>query len=139
MALFEGKTPAERNKMIAAIALPILALIFVFNMLSGPSRPTPTTTANSNANGRPGGARPATTQQRAPGAAAADAVEVSPADTTPIVCCAEPSFGSDAGRNIFAFYVKPVPAPTVVPTVEATPQPTPEKQLAALMPQSVFA
>src|SRR5215207_940556 len=107
MPLFEGKTPAERNKLIAAIALPILALIFVYNMLSGPSRPAPaTTTVNVNANARPGGARPSTAQQRAPGSAAAD-LEVSLADTTPIVCCPEPFFGGDAGRNIFAFYVKP--------------------------------
>lgn len=139
MALFEGKTPAERNKLIAAIALPLLALIFAYNMFSGPSRPAPTTTANSNA--RSGGARPTTAQQRAPGAAAADAdAEVSAADVVPIVCCPEPFFGGDAGRNIFAFYVKPpTPTPAPVPTVEATPAPTPDKLLAGLTPQSVFA
>src|SRR5918993_2095490 len=98
MALFEGKTPAERNKLIAAIALPILALIFVYNMLSGPSRPAPatTTTVKVNANTRPGGARPTTAQPQAPGSAAAD-VEGSLADTTPIVCCPEPFIVGDAG------------------------------------------
>ncbi|HZB45986.1 MAG TPA: hypothetical protein VE360_12100 [Pyrinomonadaceae bacterium] len=137
MALFEGKTPAERNKLIAAIALPILALIFAYNMFSGPSRPAPATTTG-NANARPGGARTTTAQQQAPGPAAAE-VEGSAADVVPIICCPEPFFGGDAGRNIFAFYVKPTPSPAPVPTVEVTPTPTPPKLLAGLMPQSVFA
>jgi IPT/TIG domain len=141
MALFEGKTPAERNKLIAAIALPILALIFVFNMFSGPSKPAPATTVNVNSNTRRGGARPATAQQQqAPGSAAGVEEEVPAADVVPIVCCPEPFFGDAAGRNIFAFYVKPPPPPTPVPTVEeAKPTPTPPIMLAGLMPQSVFA
>lgn len=137
MPLFEGKTPAERNKLIAAIALPLLALIFVYNMLSGPSRPAPTT-AGGNSNGQRG-ARPTTAQQRAPGAVA-DEVEGTPADTTPIDCCPEPFVGGDAGRNIFAFYVKPPPPPAPAPTVPVpSPTPPPDKMLAGLMPQSVFA
>jgi hypothetical protein len=139
MALFEGKTPAERNKMIAAIALPVLALIFVFNMLSGPSKPAPATT-NANTKGRPGGARPSTAQQQAPGPTAATEVDISAADTVPVVCCPEPYIGGEAGRNIFAFYVKPPPPPTPEPTVAPPPPtPTPEKLLAGLTPQSVFA
>ena len=61
MALFEGKTPAERNKLIAAIALPILALVFVVNMFSGPS-PKPASTTTVTANSRPG--QRGTTQQQ---------------------------------------------------------------------------
>ena len=127
--------------MIAAIALPLLALIFAYNMLSGPSKPAPATTGNSNSNARRGGARPAAARQQAPGSAADAAdVEVSAADVLPIVCCPEPFFGGDAGRNIFAFYVKPPPPPAPAPTVEvAKPTPTPPKLLAGLMPQSVFA
>ena len=140
MALFEGKTPAERNKLIAAIALPILALIFVFNMFSGPSKPAPTTTVNVNSKTRPGGARPSTAQQQAPGSAATIEEQVPAADVVPIVCCPEPFYGNAAGRNIFAFYVKPPPPPTPEPVVP-TPTPTPPApwMLAGLMPQSVFA
>ena len=126
--------------MIAAIALPLLALIFVYNMLSGPSKPAPATT-NANSKAKAGGARTPAAQQQAPGRpAAADDVEVSLADTVPISCCPEPFLGGDAGRNIFAFYVKPPPPPTPVPTV-APPPPTPPPPylLAGLMPQSVFA
>ena len=138
MALFEGKTPAERNKLIAALALPLLALILIFYMFSGPSRPAPTTTANNNSNAkRPAGARPTTAQQQAPDAAEA---EESAADVVPINCCPEPFFGGDAGRNIFAFYVKPPPPPAPVPTVPTpTPAPPPPWMLAGLTPQSVFA
>lgn len=138
MALFEGKTPAERNKLIAAIALPLLALIFVYNMLSGPSgRPAPATT---NSNNKRAGTRSSTAQQQAPGSAPAADAEVAAADLALVVCCPEPASVGDAGRNIFAFYVKPTPPPTPVPP-EATPIPTPppDKMLAGLMPQSVFA
>lgn len=125
--------------MIAAIVLPLLALIFVYNMLSGPSRPASTTTVNVNANTRPGGARPSTAQQKAPGPAAAD-VEVPAADVSIIVCCPEPYLGDAAGRNIFAFYVKPPVPPTPEPVVPTpTPAPPPPIMLAGLMPQSVFA
>jgi hypothetical protein len=138
MALFEGKTPAERNKMIAAIVLPLLALIFVVRMLSGPSGPT-TTNANSNrrTQQRAGQQRPPA-QQNAD--ALAEETEVTAADITPIDCCPGTYLGADAGRNIFAFYVKPVPPPTPVPTVPTpTPAPPPPITLGSLAPQSVFA
>lgn len=141
MALFEGKTPAERNKLIAAIVLPLLALIFVINMLSGPSKSPPAKTVNVNAKAGLGGVRPSTAQTQAPGSVTATAdLEVSTAEVVPIVCCSEPFFGSDAGRNIFAFYVKPPPPPTPVPAVPTpTPAPPAPWTLAGLMPQSVFA
>jgi len=140
MALFEGKTPAERNKMIAAIVLPLLALVFVVRMLSGGSGPT--TTANANANRRT--QQRSTAQQRPPAQQNADAqaddAEVSAADITPVDCCAETYLGGEAGRNIFAFYVKPPPPPAPAPTVPTpTPAPPPPITLGSLAPQSVFA
>ena len=138
MALFEGKTPAERNKMIAAIALPLVALIFIFYMFSGPSKPStassaPTPTARRTP--RPTGERATT------GSTQTDAGdEPAGMNLNPIDCCPQP-YGGDPGRNIFAFYVKPTPPPGAnlpVPT-PATPTPTPPIVLAALAPQSVFA
>jgi hypothetical protein len=137
MALFEGKTPAERNKMIAAIALPILALIFAYNMLSGPSRPSGTPTATPTPRAGKGGARTNGTQVTP---AQNDIAQVSAADVMPISCCPEPFLGDAAGRNIFAFYIKPTPTPGPAPTVPTpTPAPPPDKMLAGLTPQSVFA
>jgi hypothetical protein len=142
MALFEGKTPAERNKMIAAIVLPLLALIFVIRMLSGPSTPE---RANTNANTRRTASR-TTNQQpgqsQPPGTSATlDTPEDLVSIMTPISCCAAPYGGSDAGRNIFAFYVKPEkPAGPAMPaTPDPTPTPPPPIILASLAPQSVFA
>lgn len=137
MALFEGKTPAERNKMIAALALPLLALIFIFNMLSGPSKPG---TASSSPTPTPKRPSRATTQQATTGAAQSGADGGFVSIPTPIDCCPQPYGGGDAGRNIFAFYVKPPPPPANLPTPPpATPEPTPPIVLAALAPQSVFA
>jgi hypothetical protein len=140
MALFEGKTPAERNKMIAAIAMPLLALIFVYQMFSGPSKPSTNANANSNSNRRPGARRQGQTQANTnantpPDAEGSDLAILSPISYEPVAYG-----GGDAGRNIFAFYVKPPPPPAAVPTPPpATPEPTPPKALAALAPQSVFA
>jgi len=136
MALFEGKTPAERNKMIAAIVLPLIALIFVVRMLFFGSS-TPTRTAQAGPTPRPTPRRTQTGPQ--PPAATNDTPD-DLADMTEIVCCAESYGGADAGRNIFAFYVKPTPTPTPVGAAPPpTPTPTPPILLASLAPQSVFA
>jgi hypothetical protein len=136
MALFEGKTPAERNKMIAAIVLPLVALIFVVRMLfgsSGPDRPTANT--NGNARGQQAKSRQTQLQQNLPAPAG------TPADFVPTPIIFEPVNyeGPDAGRNIFAFYVKPTPTPTPLGEATPTPTPTPPIVLASLAPQSVFA
>ena len=142
IALFEGKTPAERNKMIAAVVLPLIALIFVVRMLFGGPEGPSTTSANTNANARRRASQRA--QPSNPNAPNANAQGDEDADlnyVTPISCCAPPYGGSDAGRNIFAFYEKPVkPAgPTEAATPPPTPTPTPPIALASLSPQSVFA
>jgi hypothetical protein len=140
MALFEGKTPAERNKMIAAIALPLLALIFAYNMLSGPSRPA-NTNVNVNANTKGKAAAARRQSQTAPDAnARADAQAADLNILTPIDYRPVAYGGGEAGRNIFAFYVKPPPPPAPVATAPPpTPPPPPPYTLAALAPQSVFA
>ena len=137
MALFEGKTPAERNKMIAAIVLPLIALIVVVRMLFGSSGPERTqTTANTNAR-RQQTSRQTQTQSNQP--ATPDTPDE--ALITPVSCCPEFVEGSEAGRNIFAFYVKPTPTPNPLgaSTPPPTPTPTPPIVLASLAPQSVFA
>src|ERR1043165_1837734 len=138
MALFEGKTPAERNKMIAAIVLPLIALIFVVRMLFFGSS-TPTRTAQTGPTPRPtprrqkGGPQPLAPTTDTPD----DFVNM----MTPVICCSEFVGGADAGRNIFAFYVKPTPTPNPLGAMTPTPTPTPPPPLvlASLAPQSVFA
>jgi hypothetical protein len=135
MALFEGKTPAERNKMIAAIVLPLLALIFVFKMFSGPSKPSspsPTPTPRGKSAPRANGEQAAALRP--------DPAEELIGIMTPIVYEPAAYGGPDAGRNIFAFYVKPTPPPATVPTPPPpTPTPPPPYDLRALAPQNVFS
>ncbi|HEV2706615.1 MAG TPA: hypothetical protein VGV59_11865 [Pyrinomonadaceae bacterium] len=133
MALFEGKTPAERNKMIAAVVLGLLALIFMWRMLFGGT--TKKTSTNAKATASP---------SRAPGTGPLSQTpepDQSLIPPTKVVYTRVDPGSAEAGRNIFAFYVKPQPAPK--PSTEelppATPTPTPPLMLSSLSTQSVFA
>lgn len=138
MALFEGKTPSERNKMIAAIALPLIALIFVVRMLFFGS-PTPTGQQTTNNNRRPKPPQTRAGQTPAP----VESEEDIRGAMRPVVWDGAVYGGADAGRNIFAFYVPPqpkIPGPGEIPTPPTpTPTPPPPLVLASLAPQSVYA
>lgn len=137
MALFEGKTPAERNKTIAAVVLGALALLFIGRMLFGSSG---TKTTVTNANRRQTASRNANTA--AAGAARqpeAEQIEVAP---QPVVFERTSFDGGEPGRNIFAYYARPAGAPkppVEAPTPELTPTPPPPLLLSGLAPQSVYA
>lgn len=124
--------------MIAAIALPLLALIFVVRMLFFGS-PAPSAQKTSNANRRP------TPQRTQPGQipAPAESEDDLMGSMRQVVYDRFVYGGPDAGRNIFAFYVPPVrptPDPNAVPpTPVQTPTPPPPLVLASLAPQSVYA
>ncbi|HEX8423446.1 MAG TPA: IPT/TIG domain-containing protein [Pyrinomonadaceae bacterium] len=141
MALLEGRTPAERNKLIAAIAFGALALLLVGRMFFGSDGEPPRRAANANnRNARPAGG--ATTNGGANGntqpAPADDLIQMPRELAIERVSYSVP----DAGRNIFAFYVAPTPQPK--PSVEAvvptpTPEPPPPLQLSAISPANVMA
>lgn len=129
MGLFEGKTPAERNKTLAALLLPLVALVLLLRMFfGGDSRPAakkagPTATPTPLAAAGPDGSAP-----EMPYPLQDIKVGYSGA--------AAPS------RNIFAFYVPPVrttavAAPTEVPT--PTPTPPPPLTLGSVSPGNVYA
>lgn len=133
MQLSDIKNPEERKKLIWAIGLGIVALIFLWWTFFGfgsSSRPT-NRVANSN--------QPAARSQSAAAQPQrADEVRLTPVEQLvpvnyppPLPAVAEP------GRNIFAFYEKPAaPAPS---TPTPTPTPTPPVLLAAVTPSSVYA
>lgn len=133
MQLSDIKNPEERKKLIWAIGLGIVALIFLWWTFFGfgsSSRPT-NRVANSN--------QPAARSQSAAAQPQrADEVRLTPVEQLvpvnyppPLPAVAEP------GRNIFAFYEKPAaPAPS---TPTPTPTPTPPVLLAAVSPSSVYA
>lgn len=140
MALFEGKTPAERNKLIAAIAFGALALLLLGRMFFGSSDDSPRRAANANTrNPRPAGSPAASGGNVNASPAPADNLIQMPRELlTERVSYNVP----DAGRNIFAFYVapvKPTPNPADIATPPPTPEPTPPLMLSTISPTSVMA
>jgi hypothetical protein len=140
MPLFEGKTPAERNKLIVAIAFGALALLLLGRMFfsSDPPRKTPTRPSVAGKAGGP-----------ANGSGNAD-TQLNAANDPTLQIPQELNFDRinysvpDAGRNIFAFYVAPIaqPKPAVVAEVQTptpTPIPPPPLLLSSISPASVMA
>ena len=145
MKLFVGKTPTERNKIIAAAALGVISLVALF-LAFGPSfsskpnitvavktSPTPRNSTTSTTGDR---VIPTVDEQRF-------VYETTPVDYRP-----GSAYAPDAGRNIFAFYEPPPPCtkdcPTPIPPpiktpTPATPAPTPPILLRAAIPQNVYA
>lgn len=136
MAVVEGKTPAERNKMIVAVVLGGIALISLAYMFLGSSSKP----ATSGAKPKPS---PTSVAGKLPLQTPA---QIRPEDEgfIPTVINYNPSTPAvpEAGRNIFAFYVPPTPTPTpvVVPTILPTPTPVPPNLvLASVSPVNVYA
>jgi len=147
MKIFEGKSPTERNKLIAALvlgALALLTLVYTFGgMLTGGRKttvtvnvsPTPTPTAST------GGSQTSQIQLLTPEQISNDAL------TRPVVYTPGSFYAPDAGRNIFAFYEPPAPTPPVYevkvetpkPLPPETPAPTPPILLSYISPQSIYA
>ncbi len=146
MKLFEGKSPTERNKIIAAIVLGVMATAalsytFIGNPFSSKKTitvsvsPTPTPTVSPNRN--------------AETAALPNDEEVNfQYTTTPVVYNPARFYAPDAGRNIFAFYEPPPPTPySPTPTPEPktfvpetpTPTPVPPFLVGFVAPESVYA
>ncbi|HZH91733.1 MAG TPA: IPT/TIG domain-containing protein [Pyrinomonadaceae bacterium] len=142
MVLLEGKTPAERNKLIAAIAFGALALLLVGRMFFGgedtPRRPPSNNNKASKASNANGGATAGglngTAQE------AEDPTLQIPREVvyTPV------SYNvPDAGRNIFSFYVAPAAPQPKPPVIVEAPTPTPippaPLTLSGISPASVMA
>lgn len=146
MKLFEGKSPTERNKIIAAIVIGALAVLALGNMLFSPFSggkknitvnvsPSPTASASPNRNGDT--VVTALPKQN----------EIDDIYTRIPVSMQYPPSAADAGRNIFAFYEPPIPTPfSPTPFVEKTPKtptpipvPTPNLILSYISKQSVYA
>src|SRR5580765_4899702 len=142
MAVFEGKSSTERNKIIAAAVLGLIALVALY-LAFGRSLLGGTTTAKVTVSPTP---KPA-----APGAPRTDAVLPTATEqdfvyqTTPVVYQPGSAFAPDPGRNIFAFYEPPAPTPysptPVPPVIIKPPSPTPTPVFVAqfISPPNVYA
>lgn len=136
MPLLEGKTPAERNKTIAALALGAIALLFLLRMFFGGSS-TPTRNTNTRR----------TTTTATTTVSGSSAANPFPDDGVQILRPIEYQQISvdapEAGRNIFAFYEAPKPSPkdsaAVANVPTPTPVPPPPWALNNVSPSNVFA
>ena len=131
------RNPSERNKLILAGALGIVALLFLwwtFFGFGGSSRPGVE---------RPAGQSPPSAANRVPSKLSpSSVVEPNAAgqdDLPRPVVYAEPVSAPEAGRNIFVYYEPPPPPPKVSVTPTPTPTPTPPVLLANISPATVFA
>ena len=136
MQMSDIKNPGERNKLILALALGLLAVVFLWWSIFGfgsKSKPVVKTT-NSNSIPEPGSRGVSQTQE----AKTANEIRTPLEQLRPILLSDSPPSVSEAQRNIFIYYEKPVqPKTEVVQT--PSPTPTPPMLLAGLQPSNVFA
>lgn len=147
MKIFEGKSPAERNKLIAAIALGVMALLaltYTFGGMFFSSKKT-TVAVSTSPTPTPKTSAPKGDTQNAT-LPSQDEVNFQ-YETTPVVSPGN-FYAPDAGRNIFAFYEPPPPTPYVTPVAPVktptpipppVPTPTPPILIGYVTPQSVYS
>ncbi len=142
MKIFEGKSPAERNKIIAAIVFGVLAVLALGNLIFAPFSGKKTITVNIS---------PTPTATASPKNETVSAMpkqdEIDSAYTSTPVFVQYPPSASDAGRNIFAFYEPPIPTPfsptpvIIKPVKTPTPVPVPQPNILVsyISKQNVYA
>ncbi|HEX9929452.1 MAG TPA: IPT/TIG domain-containing protein [Pyrinomonadaceae bacterium] len=123
MKFLEGKSQAERKKIITALALGVVtvcALFYTFVLSSGSSKAK---IGNGNVAGKPTPSpKRGVTTEIPPEPSVDDALLIAIPDNP-----FPPISDGAVSRNIFAFYEPPpfVPKPSVIPTEKPTPPPTP--------------
>lgn len=144
MPVLEGKSTSERNKIIAAVLLGVLALVSLW-FAFGPSIGGSSTRVTVTASPTPGRGNSNTRRElgpvEMPSRQEQDLGYMVPVNYVPGV------FGApDPGRNIFAFYEPPppcpecpTPTPKPLPPVVVTPTPPLPYEINGASPQSVYA
>lgn len=148
MNIFAGKTPTERNKIIAASVLGIMALFSLYLAFGGSFFRGRTTSVTVSASPSPSPNGLPNSANLTPITIPDNAAILRDLTTTPIMYSPDSNSAPAAGRNIFAFYepAKPTPySPTPYSTVPPetpkppTPTPTPPVMITFMNPQSVYA
>lgn len=137
MQLSDISNPQERKKLIVAIGLGVIAIVFLWWALFGFGSRSKPIVKNSNSNSVPRLGTRSATEQRA--AETADEIKNAPLEQLrPIVLTNFMPAVPEASRNIFVYYEKP--QPTMAETIPSpTPTPTPPVLLAGIQPANVFA
>ena len=130
MQLFDPNNPNEKKKMIAAAVLGVAAIAVLGYVFFGGSSKKPTTN-NTIAKAQP---TPAKIAKDNP-----DTVADDPSIYQRVVYNPAVAAGSEADRNIFAYY-EPTPKPTPPPYIPTpTPAPPPPLTITSLTPSNVYA
>ncbi|MFI5223632.1 MAG: hypothetical protein ACHQX3_05195, partial [Nitrospirales bacterium] len=131
------RNPNERNKLILAGALGLVAILFLWWTFFGFGSSSTTNVARPAVQPTPAGPNRSGLPPRS---APQSVVELSNADQFlgPIVVLQTVS-APEAGRNIFSYYEKPVEVKKAPETPTPTPTPEPPVLLASLSPATVFA
>lgn len=146
--IFAGKSPTERNKIIAASVLGLMALVSLFLAFGGSFFGGKKTTVTVSTSPSPLPKASVNTAGLTPITVPDDAAILRDFTTTPISYSPGNFYAPDAGRNIFAFYEPPpptpysptpIPPPVISTPVPATPTPTPPIMITFYNPQSVYA
>ncbi|MBK7933217.1 MAG: hypothetical protein IPK01_06880 [Acidobacteria bacterium] len=143
MAVSALRTTTERNKLIAAILLGILAIFALYFAFGRSLFSSSATTAKSTPTPKPT-VKPTTNDPNKFKLPSADEQALN--NVTVVNYVPGNSYAPDAGRNIFAFYEPPAPtpySPTPLPTQTPGPPPTPALTppviATFITPQSVYA
>lgn len=146
MAILEGKSPAEKKKIIAAAVLGVVSLVALYLAFGRSFFGGSSTTATTKASPSPSPKTPTPTASnnnpfRLPSKTEDDLNMI-----VPVVYNPGSSAAPDAGRNIFAFYEPPEPTPYIPPpatppppTPPPVPPPPPPFTIASVTPTSRFA
>jgi len=131
------RNPTERNKLILAGALGLVALLFLWWTFFGFG-----SSSNTGVQ-RPAGQTPPSAANRVPSKLPQTSViegnAPSQDDTPRPVVYRQPVSAPEAGRNIFVYYEPPKVEPKGLVTPTPTPTPTPPVLLANISPANVFA
>jgi hypothetical protein len=139
MQFSDISNPQERKKLIWALVLGLVAIVFLWWSIFGFGSRTKPVVRKTNSNTVPPGLGPsrvgATTT-----AQTANEIKSAPLEQLrPIVYSDYAPSVPEASRNIFVYYEKPVAPPKSETTPSATPTPTPPLLLAGMQPANVFA
>lgn len=145
MPVLEGKSTSERNKIIAAVLLGVLALVSLW-FAFGPNLGGSTTKVTVTASPTPSRSNSNSRRELGPVEMPTKQDQNFDYATTPVVYTPGMFGAPEAGRNIFAFYEPPPPCPDCPTPLPPTPKPyipTPTPplpfEIAGASPQSVYA
>lgn len=139
MQLTDIKNPEERKKLVWALVLGLVSIVFLWWALfgfGGRSQPPVKKTATTTVPGP--GTRRVIQEPSAP--QTANDIKNDPLEQLrPISYSDYNPAAPEAKRNIFAYYEKPTPPPVEAAVPTPTPTPVPPLLLAGLQPSNVFA